>query len=167
MPAELSPFAPEMVRAFKRRGIAVAGADRIVLGDHIAVQDLMSVADFLLLPEDDLALANILKSPLFGLDDEDLLAFAPNRPGLLWSALLKAAEGDERFRPAAEQLKKWRSQADFSPPFEFFANLLDRDGGRARLQRPRRASASARSRSPSNNANCALTLCSPAARAVA
>jgi ATP-dependent helicase/nuclease subunit A len=128
-----TPFAPEMVRAFKRRGIAVAGADRIVLGDHIAVQDLMSVADFLLLPEDDLALANILKSPLFGLDDEDLLAFAPDRPGLLWSVLLKAAEGDERFRPAAEQLKKWRSQADFSPPFEFFANLLDRDGGRARL----------------------------------
>jgi ATP-dependent helicase/nuclease subunit A len=43
-----TPFAPEMVRAFKRRGIAVAGADRIVLGDHIAVQDLMSVADLLL-----------------------------------------------------------------------------------------------------------------------
>jgi ATP-dependent helicase/nuclease subunit A len=128
-----TPFAPEMVRAFKRRGIAVAGADRIVLGEHIAVQDLMSVADFLLLPEDDLALANILKSPLFGLDDDDLMAFAPSRPGLLWSALLKAADGDERFRPAAEQLKRWRSQADFSPPFEFFANLLDRDGGRARL----------------------------------
>ena len=128
-----APFAPEMVRAFKRRGIAVAGADRIVLGDHIAVQDLVSVADFLLLPEDDLALANILKSPLFGLADEDLMAFAPDRPGLLWSALLKVAEREERFRPAAKQLKKWRAQADFSPPFEFFANLLDRDGGRARL----------------------------------
>jgi len=127
------PFAGEMVRALKRRRIPVAGADRIVLGDHIAVQDLMALADFLLLPEDDLALANVLKSPLFGLDDDDLLRFAPERPGLLWTALLKAAKSDAQLAPSAEQLKRWRAQADFSPPFEFFANLLDRDGGRARM----------------------------------
>ncbi|MGI9476865.1 MAG: double-strand break repair helicase AddA [Hyphomicrobiaceae bacterium] len=127
------PFAGEMVRALKRRRIPVAGADRIVLGEHIAVQDLLALADFLLLPEDDLALANVLKSPLFDLDDDDLLRFAPDRPGLLWTALLKAAREDTRLQPAAEQLKRWRAQADFSPPFEFFANLLDRDGGRARM----------------------------------
>ena len=127
------PFAAEMVRALKRRRIPVAGADRIVLGDHIAVQDLMALSDFLLLPEDDLALANVLKSPLFGLDDDDLMRFAPERPGLLWTALLKAAANDPTLEPAAEQLKRWRAQADFSPPFEFFANLLDRDGGRARM----------------------------------
>lgn len=127
------PFAGEMVRAFKRRRIPVAGADRIVLGDHIAVQDLMALADFLLLPEDDLALANVLKSPLFGLDDDDLLRFAPERPGLLWTALLKAAKTDTRLEAPATQLKSWRAQADFSPPFEFFANVLDRDGGRTRM----------------------------------
>lgn len=127
------PFAGEMVRALKRRRIPVAGADRIELGAHIAVQDLMALADFLLLPEDDLALANVLKSPLFGLDDEDLLRFAPDRPGLLWTALLQAARHDDRLEAPAAQLKRWRAQADFSPPFEFFANLLDRDGARARL----------------------------------
>jgi len=127
------PFAGEMVRALKRRGVPVAGADRIVLGEHIAVQDLMALADFLLLPEDDLALAVILKSPLFGLDDDDLMRFAPERPGLLWTALLQAAKTVDRLQPAAEQLKRWRAQADFSPPFEFFANLLDRDGGRGRM----------------------------------
>lgn len=127
------PFAGEMVRALKRRRIPVAGADRIVLGEHIAVQDLMTLADFLLLPEDDLALANVLKSPLFSLDDDDLLRFAPERPGLLWTALLKAAKSDTRLEPAATQLKRWRAQADFSPPFEFFANLFDRDGGRSRM----------------------------------
>jgi len=125
------PFGGEMVRALKRRGIPVAGADRIVLGEHIAVQDLMALADFLLLPEDDLALANVLKSPLFGFDDDDLMRFAPERPGLLWTALIEAAKSDIRLAPAAAQLKRWRAQADFSPPFEFFANLLDRDGGRA------------------------------------
>ena len=128
-----APFAGEMVRAFKRHGIAVAGADRIVLEEHIAVQDLMALADFLLLPEDDLALANVLKSPLFGLDDDDLLHFAPGRPGLLWTALLNAAKAEPRLEPAATQLKRWRAQADFSPPYEFFANLLDRDEGRGKL----------------------------------
>ena len=48
--------------------VPVAGADRLVLTEHIAVMDLMALADALLLPDDDLALASVLKSPLFGLD---------------------------------------------------------------------------------------------------
>ena len=50
----------------------VAGADRLVLTEHIAVMDLMALADALLLPDDDLALASVLKSPLFGLSEEQL-----------------------------------------------------------------------------------------------
>jgi ATP-dependent helicase/nuclease subunit A len=127
------PFAPEMVRALKARKIPVAGADRIVLTEQIVVQDLMALGDFLVLPEDDLALASVLKSPLFNLDDDDLMTFAPGRRGTLWSALLQAAEQDERLKPAAETLKRWRGRADFLPPFEFFASLLDGEGCRAQL----------------------------------
>src|SRR5262249_18051609 len=71
------PFAAAMISALKARAIPVAGADRLVLTDQIAVADLLALGDFLLLPDDDLALATILKSPLFGLDDEDLIALAP------------------------------------------------------------------------------------------
>ena len=46
-----------MISALKARGIPVAGADRLVLTEQIAVQDLMALGDFLMLPEDDLALA--------------------------------------------------------------------------------------------------------------
>ena len=56
-----------IIRALKNHGIPVAGADRLMLTEHIAVMDLMTLADALLLPEDDLALATVLKSPLFGL----------------------------------------------------------------------------------------------------
>jgi ATP-dependent helicase/nuclease subunit A len=45
-----------IIRALKNEGIPVAGADRLVLTEHIAVMDLMVLADALLLPEDDLAL---------------------------------------------------------------------------------------------------------------
>ena len=67
------PFTTPMIRELKRLGVPVAGADRMKLTDQLAVQDLMALADVLLMPEDDLALAVVLKSPLFGFDDDDLV----------------------------------------------------------------------------------------------
>ena len=127
------PFAPEMVRALKSRGIPVAGADRLVLTEQIVIQDLLALGEFLVLPEDDLSLAAILKSPLFGLDDDDLLSFAPERKGALWSALMAASRDNERLKEASETLKRWRALSDFLPPYEFFATLLDRDGCRQKF----------------------------------
>ena len=126
------PFAPAMVAALKTRGIPVAGADRLTVIEQIAVQDLMVLGDFLTLPEDDLALATVLKSPLFGLGDDELMPLAYNRKGQLWTALLEQAKTDTRFAEASEMLKRWRSEADYLPPYEFFSQLLDRDNGRMR-----------------------------------
>jgi ATP-dependent helicase/nuclease subunit A len=127
------PFAGPMVGALKARGINVAGADRLRLSDQIAVEDLLSLGDFLTLPEDDLALAEVLKSPLIGFDDTDLMALAAGRKGTLWKSLIDHADDNPRYRAATDTLKRWRSRADFVPPFEFFASILDREGGRAKL----------------------------------
>ena len=70
------PFTTPMIRELKRLGVPVAGADRMKLTDQLAVQDLVALADFLLMPEDDLTLAVVLKSPLFGFDDDDLFTLA-------------------------------------------------------------------------------------------
>lgn len=129
-----NPFAVPMVAALKALEIPVAGSDRIQLSAQIAIQDLMALGDFLVLPEDDLALATVLKSPLFNLTDDDLTAFAPNRKGALWKAFLAHAGAPRSAHShAAATLKRWRSKADFLPPFEFFSALLDRDGGRRRM----------------------------------
>jgi ATP-dependent helicase/nuclease subunit A len=129
-----NPFAVPMVAALKRRGIAVAGSDRIALTDQIAVQDLMALGDFLILPEDDLALATVLKGPIFNFDDDDLLAVAPGRKNkTLWSALLDNTNLKPEYKAAAETLKRWRAKADFTPPFEFFSSVLDRDGAREKM----------------------------------
>jgi ATP-dependent helicase/nuclease subunit A len=128
-----NPFARPMVAALKARGIPVAGADRLRLTEQLAVQDLLSLGDFLTLPEDDLALATVLKSPLFGFDDDALLDIAHGRRGSLWKALLdKRAERPE-YDAAAALLREWRRRADFMPPYEFFAHVLDRDGMRQRM----------------------------------
>jgi ATP-dependent exoDNAse (exonuclease V) beta subunit len=57
-------FMDALVRALKQENIEVAGADRLVLTQHIAIEDLLALARFTLLPDDDLTLASVLKSPL-------------------------------------------------------------------------------------------------------
>jgi ATP-dependent helicase/nuclease subunit A len=127
------PFAPAMVSALKARRIGVAGADRLVLTEQIAVQDLLALGAFLLLPEDDLALAALLKSPLFDLTDEHLLQLAPARRGSLWQALVEHGTREPFWRGVAERLAGWQRQARHVAAFEFYAGVLDRDGGRARM----------------------------------
>src|SRR5688500_6605249 len=92
-----NPFTTPMIRELKRLAIPVAGADRMKLMDQLAVQDLVALADVLLMPEDDLALAVVLKSPLFSLDDDALFDLAHKRMGSLWSALKAKAPNDTRF----------------------------------------------------------------------
>jgi ATP-dependent helicase/nuclease subunit A len=123
------PFTTPMIRALKREGVAVAGADRMRLMDQLAVQDLVALADVLLMPEDDLALAVVLKSPLFGLDDGALFDLAyERRPRSLWSQLKDKAKEDERFAEAHERLSAWLARADYQPPYEFFSELLGAEG---------------------------------------
>src|SRR6202521_2645823 len=89
-----------VIQALKHANIPVAGADRLKLTEHIAVIDLMNLADTLLLPQGDLALAVALKSPLFGLTDDDLFKVAWQRKGSLRSALAARAAADGRLRDA-------------------------------------------------------------------
>lgn len=76
-----------MVRELKLCGVAVSGVDRMVLGDQLAVQDLLALARFCLLPEDDLTLACVLKSPFLGWDEDELFSLAYGRKTTLWAEL--------------------------------------------------------------------------------
>ena len=124
-----------VIQALKHAGIPVAGADRLKLTEHIAIIDLMHLADALLLPQDDLALAVALKSPLFGLDDDDLFKLAYQRRGSLRAALAAQAATDERFAAALRRLEHCERRFTQETPFAFYAWLLGGDGGRARMLR--------------------------------
>lgn len=127
-------FVEELVRELKQRDIPVAGADRMVLTEQLAVMDLMALGRMLLLPEDDLTLATVLKGPLVGFGEEQLFDLAWNRHGSLWSALRARAATDEACRQALDFLSQLMAAADYRPPFELYAELLSR-GGRAQLLR--------------------------------
>ncbi len=117
-------FFLELVRALKGRGIDVAGVDRMVLTRQLAAMDLMALAQFLLLPEDDLTLATVLKGPLIGLGEQQLFELAYRRDGHLWPALGRAAGGDPAFRAARDYLGGLLARVDFIAPYGLFAAVL-------------------------------------------
>jgi len=120
------PLFEAILQALKKANVPVAGADRLKLTEHIAVMDLMALGDALTLETDDLALACALKSPLFGLSEDDLYTIAAGRKSTLAASL----EADPRFRDAAQKLARWRREATALRPFDFYSRLLGRDGGR-------------------------------------
>ena len=126
-------FMEEMISALKRRGIPVAGADRMVLTDQLAVMDLMALARFALLPQDDLNLASLLKSSLIGLSEEEIFTLAYKREGSLFDALNRQALKKARFENVRVLLSEALARADIVPPFEFFSLILEARGGRRRI----------------------------------
>ena len=115
-------------RALKQHDIPIAGADRLNLVEHIAAMDLMALGRVMLLPEDDLSLAALLRSPLIGFSEDDLFRLAHGRAGTLWESL--GASEEPAHRIARERLEAWRSEADYRDPHAFFARVLGPSGGR-------------------------------------
>lgn len=124
-------FFESMIRALKTADVPVAGADRLDLANHIAVNDLVALGRAALLVEDDLTLATVLKSPFVGFDDDDLIDIAPQRTGSLHQAL--AGSQKARHRDAAAQIAQWRRDAATLAPFEFFSRVLGPGEGRRKL----------------------------------
>jgi ATP-dependent helicase/nuclease subunit A len=133
-------FMDALVRALKLANIPVAGADRLKLTQHLAVQDLMALARFVLLPEDDLTLAAVLKGPLVRRNDgkpiseDDLFDLAHGRgTATLWQRLNDKVSEGAPLGQALEDLHRWRVRAGFMTPYEFFSQVLVRDKGRELL----------------------------------
>jgi ATP-dependent helicase/nuclease subunit A len=82
-------FVDQLIRCLKDYNIPVSGADRLVISSHIAVKDIVAVLNFALMPDDDLNLACVLKSPLIGWKDEDIEELCYSRKGTLWAEIKK------------------------------------------------------------------------------
>jgi ATP-dependent helicase/nuclease subunit A len=127
-------FVDDLVRALKDLGVSVAGVDRMILIEQMAVMDLVALGRFLLLPQDDLTLASVLKSPLIGLDEDQLFQLAYDRGELsLWESLSTHAGADSAFGVVHRTLSEILAQTDFLGPFALFAHVLTAHDGRRKL----------------------------------
>jgi len=117
-----------LVARLHAEGVPVAGVDRLLLSAPLAVQDLLAAARFAAQPLDDLNLASLLVSPLFGWSQEQLFAAAHGRKGPLWPHI----------RPEApEGLGAILAMADYETPHGFFETILSGplEGRRKLLER--------------------------------
>ncbi|MFN7610759.1 MAG: UvrD-helicase domain-containing protein, partial [bacterium] len=123
------PMMPLLIRALEAQNIPVAGIDRLALSTHLAVTDLMALMRVFISPEDDLALAQILRSPLGNLTEEELCALAHGR-----------AEGESLWQrlaphPCAATLARWRRMAEGTTPYAFLSWVLEAEGTRRAFAR--------------------------------
>ncbi len=123
---------PELIRACKQADLPIAGADRLKVAAELAVRDIAALLNFLALPEDDLSLAAVLKSPIFGWDEQKLFTLAHRRdPGQgLWQAI---EANEERYPDDLVILRDMLAEADFLRPYDLIERLLTRHDARRRL----------------------------------
>lgn len=124
-----SPLFSQIIRACKKAGLPIAGADRLKLGAELAVKDLAALLAFIATPEDDLSLAVVLRSPLCGWTESELFMLAQGRKGYLWEAL----RGADFHSDTLKMLSDLRDQSDFLRPFDLIERALTRHDGRRRL----------------------------------
>ncbi|MES0825515.1 double-strand break repair helicase AddA [Ruegeria sp. SCP11] len=121
----------EIIRACKAEGLPIAGADRLKVGAELAVKDLAALLSFLATPEDNLSLATVLKSPLFGWSEQQLFDLAHRRQEqFLWAALRQRAK---EYPETLEVLNDLRGQIDFLRPYDLIERILTRHDGRRKL----------------------------------
>ncbi|MCP4922843.1 MAG: double-strand break repair helicase AddA [bacterium] len=129
-------FLYALIRALKNKGVPVAGVDRLQLSEQLAIQDLIALGRFLLMPSDDKSFFQILLGPLFRLGHQDLYEISARRgKQSLWQAFKDASQKNEYklFQPVVMELLSLLGRVDYSTPFEFFSSLLEAQQGRQRF----------------------------------
>lgn len=113
----------EIIKSLRKRNIAVSGIDRVLLKDQIIVEDLITFAQFAVFPLDNLLCARVLKSPIVGISEDELMHLCLERESKsLWEFALASVELSEKYD--LKILDDFIGQAVFSSAYDFFATIL-------------------------------------------
>jgi len=113
-------------RALREAGIPFASDKRGGLLESLEIADLIALLTFLIAPHDNLALAHVLKSPIIGATDEDLIALAVVPERTWWDRLILITS--ELTTPALQRgvalLQNWLSIAAHLPVHDLLDRIL-------------------------------------------
>jgi len=122
-------------QAFREAGIPYLGAERGTLLDSLEVNDMLNLLQWLITPYDNLALAGILKSPLFNASDDNLLQLAHTNQTDWFHALANIVEDSKQssaLTRAYSLLNDWLSLTGHIPVHDLLdkiysqANVIER-----------------------------------------
>jgi ATP-dependent helicase/nuclease subunit A len=124
-----------IVKALQKAEIPVSGMDKISLNKEIAIWDLIALTKFISLPEDNLNLANILKSPLLGLTENDIFELCKNKNANINKdeTLWKILSENEKYSETYKYLNALINKAKTQTPYELFYEILNTKNGRIKF----------------------------------
>lgn len=115
-----------LIEELESFNIPISGLDRLNLIDNIAIKDVLSYAKFKLLPNDDLNLACLLKSPFFEISEDELFELCWNRKeNSIFLTLKEKGQRDNKFLRIYESLKEILSSKSNENPLDFFLDILN------------------------------------------
>jgi len=107
-------FLNPLYRELHKRKIPTEGFDRFQLKNELLTDDVVCLIRFLLMKDDDLSLAELLKTPFINMSEEELFNLAYERKGTVWEALQQSEHTD-----IVEYLKELLNKVDYIRPYEF------------------------------------------------
>ncbi len=122
--------------ALREAGIPYVGADRGTLLEALEVRDLVALLEVLITPYNHLSIATVLRSPLFGCSDNDLIALARRKGGWL-ERLESVADELPPEAPLARAhrlLTGWRRLAGRSPIHDLLDHIYSEGDVLARYE---------------------------------
>ncbi|MDH5516772.1 MAG: UvrD-helicase domain-containing protein [Gammaproteobacteria bacterium] len=126
----------ELEQILRKHQIPFTSASRYTLLNCLEINDLEMLLEVLVSPHNDIALAQVLKSPIFSASDEDLLNLSAITEHRRWFKKLhyiaRTLPADHPLCRAAQLIEKWRSKTDLLPVHDLLdiifydSNLLNR-----------------------------------------
>lgn len=113
--------------ALREAGIPFVSSRRGGLLDALEVADLIALLTFLITPGDNRALAHVLKSPIIGASDDDLIMLAQRGETSWWKRLLAASadrSANDALARAASLLHLWMQAAHDLPVHDLIDRIL-------------------------------------------
>ncbi len=110
-----------IIRKLQEKNIPTSGIDRLNLNDNLVIKDLIALGKFILLPNDDLNFASLLKSPLFEISEEHLFELCYKRESSVYASLSK----NNKFKNIRDKIEEVRSSAQDNSCFAFYFNVIE------------------------------------------
>jgi ATP-dependent helicase/nuclease subunit A len=111
-------------RALREAGIPFVSDKRGGLLESLEVADLIALLGFLITPGDNRALAHVLKSPICGADDDDLIALAQRGEPNWWLRLRAMEAPSSALLRARGLLQSWLEAAPHLPVHDLLDLIL-------------------------------------------